>query len=395
MKIAYFDAFSGASGDMILGALLDAGLDLAALRAALATLPVGDYKLEAAKEMRRGFAATRFVVKLEQGHDHHHRTWADIRGMIEAASLPGGSKARAIAIFGRLAEAEATVHGKAPEAVHFHEVGAVDSIVDIVGAAVALELMGIERVECSAIPTGSGTINSAHGLLPVPAPATAELLKGVPVRPSPEEGELTTPTGAAILATVAANFGPMPGMVVRAVGQGAGTRPGRYIPNLLRVFIGETAGEPGDLDSDEVWTVETNLDDTTAEVVADAGQRLMAAGALDVFMAPVTMKKGRSGVVLTCLVHEAERAKIEELIFEHTGTFGLRWWLCGRSMLHRRHETVETSYGAVRLKLGLRGAKVVRVAPEFEDCRRAAEEHGVSVQAVMQEALRLYGGAGT
>jgi hypothetical protein len=184
-------------------------------------------------------------------------------------------------------------------------------------------------------------------------------------------------------------------MVVRAVGQGAGTRPGRNIPNLLRVFIGETAERAADLDTDEVWTVETNLDDTTAEVVADAGQRLMAAGALDVFQTAVMMKKGRSGIVLTCLVHDAERQKIEEIIFEHTGTFGLRRWLCGRSMLHRRHETVTTPYGPVRLKLGRRGEKVVRVAPEFEDCRLAAEAHGVSVQAVMQEALRLYGGSGT
>jgi hypothetical protein len=393
MKIAYFDTFSGASGDMILGSLLDAGLDLAALRAALATLPVEHYQLEASKELRHGFAATRFIVRLEHGHDHHHRTWADIRAMIQGANLPGGSKDRAIAIFARLAEVEAAVHGTTPDAVHFHEVGAVDSIVDIVGAAVAMELLGIERVECSPIPPGSGTVQSAHGLLPVPAPATAELLKGIPVRPSPEEGELTTPTGAAILTTLAASFGPMPAMVVRAVGQGAGTRQGRSVPNLLRVFLGETADQPADLDSDSLWTVETNLDDTTAEVVADAGQRLLAAGALDVFMTPVTMKKGRSGIVLTCLVHETERPRIEELIFEHTGTFGLRRWLCGRSLLHRRHETVTTSCGPVRLKLGLRGQKVVRVSPEFEDCRRAAEAHAVSVQAVMQEALRLYGGA--
>ncbi len=397
MNIAYFDAFSGASGDMILAALLDAGLDLAALRAALATLPVGHYQLEVFKESRHGFAATRFHVKLEHGHDHNHRTWADIRAMIQAATLPGGSKDRAIAIFARLAEAEAAVHGSSPDAVHFHEVGAVDSIVDIVGAAVAVELLGIDRIECSPLPPGSGTVQSAHGLLPVPAPATAELLKGVPVCSSTEDGELTTPTGAAILTTLAAAFGPLPDMTVRAVGLGAGTRPGRTIPNLLRVFLGESAappaGQPADLDSDSVWTVETNLDDTTAEVVADAGQRLLAAGALDVFTTPVTMKKGRSGLVLTCLVHDAQRQLIEEIIFDHTGTFGLRRWLCSRSMLLRRHESVTTPYGPIRLKLGLRGQKVVRVSPEFEDCRRAAESHAVSVQAVMQEALRLHGGA--
>lgn len=395
MKVAYFDAFSGAAGDMIVAALLDAGCDAAALESALAALKVGHYRLEVRREIRQGITATRFLVHLEHGHDHHHRSWADIRGLIDQAGLPGASAERAKAVFARLAEAEAAVHGTTPDAVHFHEVGAVDSIVDIVGAAVALELMGIQEVFCSAIPVGSGTVTCAHGLLPVPAPATAELLKGVPIRPSPGEasgeelGELTTPTGAAILTTLAQRFGPLPAMTPSAVGYGAGTRQGKHAPNVLRVVIGERSDDQG-LETDAVWVIETNLDDATAEVVADAAGRLMAAGALDVTTTATTMKKGRSGVILSCLAHDAERAACERILFEHTGTFGLRRHGCERSMLRRRHETVQTRYGPVRLKIGSLGSREVRAAPEYEDCRRAAEAFGVSVQTVMQEALQRY-----
>jgi len=399
MKVAYFDAFSGASGDMILGALLDAGLDLRKLEAALTPLGVGELRLEACKESRLGIQGTRFIVHAGQGQSRSHRSWADIRRLLERADLPGRTRQRAIDIFSRLAAAEAAVHGTSPEAVHFHEVGAVDSIVDIVGAAAALELLAIECVYCSPLPTGCGTVSCDHGTFPVPAPATAELLRGVPIAPSAEEGELTTPTGAAILTTLAAAFGPLPAMTIQAVGYGAGSRQGRALPNLLRVFVGELAAESGSvagvpaLEADTVWVIETNLDDTTAEVVADAAQRLLAAGALDVYTVPITMKKGRSGLLLACLAHEAERLRCEQVIFEHTGTFGLRRYLATRSMLRRRHQTVRTRYGEVRVKLGLRGDEVVRAAPEFEDCRRAAEAAGVSVQEVMREALRLYGAA--
>ncbi|MBN2581572.1 MAG: nickel pincer cofactor biosynthesis protein LarC [Planctomycetes bacterium] len=388
--MAYFDAFSGASGDMILGALVDAGLDLAALELALATLGLDGYRLEARKETRLGIAATRLEVHLEAGHDHAHRHLSHIRRIIEGATLPGAAAAKALAVFTRLAEAEAHVHGTTPEKIHFHEVGAVDAIVDIVGAAVALELMGIERVVSSPLPTGGGTVQCAHGLMPVPAPATAELLKGVPLRPSVEQKELTTPTGAALLTTLAAKFGGVPQMSIEAIGYGAGKRQGETVANVLRVLVGRAAGDG--LAGDTVWVIETNLDDTTGEVVADAGHRLMEAGALDVFTTPIMMKKGRPGLLLRCLVHEEARAEVERLIFEHTGTFGLRRSQWTRSMLGRRHETVETPFGAVRVKLGLRGDEVLRVAPEYEDCRRAAEAHGVSVQQVMQEAIRRYGG---
>jgi len=397
MNVAHFDAFSGAAGDMIVAALLDAGCDLAAIESALAQLDVGHYRLEARKEPRHGVAATRFIVHLEHGHDHHHRTWADIRQIIASADLPGAAGERATAIFTRLAEAEAAVHGTSPEAVHFHEVGAVDSIIDIVGAAVALELMGVRRVTCSAIPTGSGTVQCAHGVLPVPAPATGELLKGVPIAPPPgpqtdePAGELTTPTGAAILTALSEGYGPMPAMTLQAVGCGAGTREGRAAPNILRVFIGDAPGDDG-LDADGLWVVETNLDDTTPEVVADAVGRLLDAGAADAYTVPVMMKKGRSGILLACLVHDDRRAACEEIIFRHTGTFGLRRHWATRSMLARAHETVETPFGSVRLKVGRRGESVLRVSPEFEDCRRAAEAAGVSVHEVMQAALRCWGG---
>jgi uncharacterized protein (TIGR00299 family) protein len=268
----------------------------------------------------------------------------------------------------------------------------VDSIVDVVGAAVAVELMGIERVLCSAIPVGGGSVACAHGVLPVPAPATAELLRGVPLRPSVDEAELTTPTGAAILTTLAHGYGPMPAMTYDAVGCGAGARQGLRAANVLRVFIGTAPGDGADgLEADGLWAIETNLDDATAEVVADAASRLLAAGAADVWTAPVVMKKGRSGVVLTCLAGDAEREVCERLIFEHTGTFGLRRHWCTRSMLRREHRTVRTPYGPVRVKVGRRGDTVLRVAPEFEDCRGAAEAAGVSVQAVMREALRGMG----
>jgi uncharacterized protein (TIGR00299 family) protein len=397
MKIAYFDAFSGAAGDMIVAALLAAGCDRQPLHDALSALEVGHWSLDVHEEVRRGITATRFVVNLEAGHDHHHRTWADIRAIIQAADLPGRSADLAIRIFTRLAEAEARVHGTDPDKVHFHEVGAVDSIIDIVGAAVALDLMGIERIVCSPIPTGSGTVTCAHGELPVPAPATMELLQGVPTRPGPGAatgeplGELTTPTGAAILATLAESFGPQPAMVPEAVGYGAGTRQGKHAPNVLRVVIGQAACDDG-LAADGVWVVEATLDDTSAEIVADAANRLLAAGALDVTTSAVTMKKGRTGLVLSCLVHDAERAACEQALFDHTSTFGVRRHWCERTMLRRRHETVETQWGAVRVKLGLRGDAVIRVAPEFEDCRAVAEAASVSVQQVMQDALARYHG---
>lgn len=386
MKTAYFDAFSGASGDMILGSLVDAGLDLAALESALGSLGVHGYRLEARKETRLGIAATRLEVHLESGHDHTHRHLSHIRQIIEAATLPGRAAERALAVFTRLAEAEARVHGTTAEKVHFHEVGAVDAIVDIVGAAVALELMGVGRVVSSPLPTGGGTVTCAHGVMPVPAPATAELLKGVPLRPSLEQKELTTPTGAAILTTLADAFGDVPTMRIEAIGYGAGQRQGQTVANVLRVLIGSDVADG--LAGDTIWVIETNLDDTTGEVVADASRRLMEAGALDVFTTPILMKKGRPGLLLRCLAHEDTRGRIEQLIFEHTGTFGLRRSQWTRSMLGRRHETVQTPYGAVRVKLGLRGDDVLRVAPEYEDCRSAAEAHGVSVQQVMQEAIR-------
>ncbi len=487
MKIAYFDAFSGASGDMILAALLDAGLPLEQLDKALANLNLPGYSLSTSREIRHGITATRFVVHLDhnhepaaeepqaaphdhqhphkhehphghehphkhdhaddaahghsrdhghnhehhkhhdhdhkhkhdhdqsQGHSHdhghsheaghghsheHQRSWAEIRPMIEAANLPPRAARRATDIFQKLAEAEAAVHGSTPEEVHFHEVGAVDSIVDIVGAALALELLGIDKVYASAIPPGSGTVRCAHGLLPVPAPATALLLRGVPTRPSTEPGELTTPTGAAILATLAEGFGPMPAMTPQAIGVGTGTRPGKTIPNIMRVFIGqagpaEEAATDDGLEHDRVCIIEANLDDATAEVIADAATRLLAAGALDVYTTPIMMKKGRSAVMLSCLARPDQRQQMQQLLFDHTTTFGLRHYTAERSMLRRQHQTVETAFGPLRIKLGLRGQETVRVAPEYEDCRRAAEAAeaaGTSVQQVMQAALLAWHG---
>ncbi len=280
MKTAYFDCYSGASGDMIVGALLDAGLGLEDLRDGLASLKLGGYELRAEKVMRAGFAATKFTVDIEHSRDHAHRHLRHITEMINGSDLPQPVKDRSCAIFNRLAEAEAGVHGSTVDKVHFHEVGAVDSIIDIVGASLGLHLLGIERVACAPLRTGTGTIECAHGTLPVPAPATARLLVGFPVEPTDIDGELTTPTGAAILTTLAEHVGTMPQMTVHAIGLGAGTADRERMANILRVFTGEQQIAAC---ADHVWRVETNIDDMSPEMFTHLGGRLLEAGALDEF----------------------------------------------------------------------------------------------------------------
>ena len=382
MKIAYFDCFNGAAGDMIVAALIDAGADVARLRTGLEGLGLTDYKLEIASTRKQGFAATRFDVQLDPQADQPHRHLADILALLEQADLPPRVRARASEVFTRLGHAEAKVHGTGIEQVHFHEVGAVDALLDVVGAVLALELLGIERVYCSPIPVGSGTIQCAHGTLPVPAPATAELLAGVPLAPSDEEGELTTPTGAALLTTLAETFGPLPAMRLSATGSGAGGREGKTRPNLLRVLIGETEAEG---DTDEITVLETNLDDTSPELVGHCLEQLLAQGALDAYAVPIQMKKSRAGVLLTVLCEPADAGKLEQVLFTETTTFGIRKQQMRRVKLQRRFESVDTPFGPIRVKVGTR-AGVQKAAPEFEDCRQAAQARGVAVQEVMLAA---------
>ncbi len=386
MRIAYFDCFSGAAGDMILGALISVGLDADELRADLAGLRLDGYELDIREVRKQGFAATRLDVRLtaDQSHRHLH----DITGIIEAADLPQRVKDRSCRIFTRLAEAEAKVHGTTIEKVHFHEVGAVDAIVDIVGAVAAIERLGIGRIVCSPIPTGSGTVRCDHGVMPVPAPATAEILVGVPLAACDEPGELTTPTGAAILTTLADGYGPLPPMQIECTGYGAGSREGKTRPNVFRVILGESADD--DEREDQVVLLETNLDDATGEQIGYASERLFAAGAFDVFTTPIAMKKNRPGVLLSVLAPLDKQAECERVLFAETTTFGIRRQVQSRCNLRRRIETVTTTFGDIRIKLGLQGDDVVRVAPEYDDCAAAATKHGVSLRAVMGAARRAW-----
>ena len=383
MKTAYFDCYSGASGDMTVAALLDAGLSFDGLRDGLASLGLDGYSLRTEKVMRAGFAATKFCVDVEHSHDHPHRHLHHITDMIASSGLPEPVREQAIAVFNRLAQAEAAVHGSSIEKVHFHEVGAVDSIIDIAGACLGLHLLGIERIVSAPLRTGTGTVECAHGTLPVPAPATARLMVGFPVQPTDLDGELTTPTGAAILTTLADAFGTMPAMTVEALGLGAGTADRERRANILRVFIGETALRAG---CDAVYRVETNIDDMSPEMFTHLGGRLLQAGALDYYYCPVQMKKSRPGVVINVLVSPDRLAAVEGVLYRHTTTFGLRRTVLERSCLKRCTVNVATSFGPIQVKLGYLDGEVIRRSPEYECCRRAAEQHGVPVIEVFEAA---------
>ncbi|UCE59234.1 MAG: nickel pincer cofactor biosynthesis protein LarC [Phycisphaerales bacterium] len=386
MRTAFFDCFSGAAGDMIVAALLDAGADAVALRAELASLSVEGYSLSIDKISKQGFAATRFLVDLETQAGQPHRGLTDVTEIINASKLRASVKKDAMRVFERLGKAEAAVHGVSVDEIHFHEVGAIDAIVDVVGALTALDLLGVERVVCSPIPPGSGTVDCAHGTLPVPAPATAELLKGVPIASTDEKGELCTPTGAALLTTLADEFGQLPEMTIRAVGYGAGTREGQTCPNLLRVILGETAGGG---DTDQVAVLEANLDDVSPEVVGYCLQRLLSEGALDAYAVPIHMKKSRTGVVLTVLCDSTGVDAMERIIFAETTTFGIRRHVVQRAKLRRRHVTVDTAFGEIRMKVGQRdGADTV--APEYEDCAAAADKHKAPLRTVMAAAVEAW-----
>lgn len=386
MKIAYFDCFSGASGDMILGALIAAGLDENALRHDLERLPLQGFELSVERIKKQGFVAVKFDVRApdEKAHRHLHH----ITKIIDAADLPDRIKDRSKLIFTRLAEAEAKVHGSTLEKVHFHEVGAIDAIVDIVGAAIGLERLGIDRILCSPIPTGSGTVTCQHGVMPVPAPATAELLIGAPIAACDEVGELTTPTGAAILTTLSDGFGPLPPMRIDRIGYGAGTRDGKTRPNVLRVILGPAAeNEPT---RDEIIVLETNLDDCTGEQIGHAVTRLFEAGAVDVFTTPISMKKNRPGVLLSVLSPAGLEAACEAVMFGETTTFGIRRSVWTRSTLNRRSVTVETQFGPVRMKIGTRNGAVMRATPEYDDCAAAAKACGAKLDEVMRAATAAF-----
>ena len=386
-RIAYFDCFSGASGDMLLGALFDAGLPLERLRAALATLPIAGWELTTSREARQGVWGTRARVSYDEAQQPH-RHLADILALIEGSELPAGVKRQASAVFRRLAQAEAHVHGTTPDEVHFHEVGAIDSIVDIVGVVAGLHLLGVEEVYASPLPLGGGTVHVAHGELPVPAPATLEILAEaqVPTRPHPAQVELLTPTGAALLAELA-RF-EQPAMVVDAVGYGFGTR---QVPafNAVRLWLGQAGGRVV-WEEDEAVLLETNLDDTTGEALGYVQGRLLEAGALDAWFTPITMKKSRPAVMLSVLAPPARAPELAALILRETTTLGVRWQTVRRTIAGRAVETVETPWGAVRVKVKQLGGRPLSAAPEYEDCAQLAREAGVPWQEVYRAAERAY-----
>lgn len=385
-RIAYFDCFSGASGDMILGALLHAGADADALRQMLSRLDIGAWSLEMEDVARHGIGALRAIVRTpeESGHGRHLH---HIETIIRSAGLPREVEEPAIAIFRRLGEAEAAIHQTDVESLHFHEVGAVDAIVDIVGACVLLHLLGIERVFASPLPMGHGFVECMHGTIPLPAPAVVELTKGVPTYGVDAEAELVTPTGAAILTTLAESFGPMPALRTKAVGYGAGSRELPDRPNLLRVVIGE---EPREASVDTVAVVETNIDDLSPQFYEAAMERLFQAGALDVFLQPVVMKKSRPGVLVTALCPPALVEKVAAVLFAETTTLGVRIYEARRQCMERRLVPVETPYGAIRMKVARWGDMVDRAMPEYEDVRRAADAARAPVTRVWEAAMLAY-----
>jgi pyridinium-3,5-bisthiocarboxylic acid mononucleotide nickel chelatase len=382
MTFAYFDCFAGVSGDMVLGALLDAGGSAEALRAGLARVPLGPYELEVTGTERGGIGATQ--VRVRAGHPQAARTWADLRGALGEADLPGPVRDRALATFGRLAEAEARVHRTPADQVHFHEVGATDAVVDVVGSALLLDDLGVTELWASPVATGTGLVRGEHGVLPVPAPAVLELLQGVPIHAGGVAAELTTPTGAAILAAAAGRFAELPPMRVAAVGYGAGSRQHDELPNLLRVLLGErTADGP---DGDGGLVLEANLDDMTPELAPWVLERLFEAGAADVWFTPIHMKKGRPGITLSVLCAPGSDAAVRELLWRETSTLGVRGLPVRKWMLERRVIAVAVPGGKVRVKLGLDGGRVVNVAPEYADCARLASATGRPLKDVMARA---------
>jgi uncharacterized protein (TIGR00299 family) protein len=384
MSIVYLDCPSGASGDMVLGALVDAGASLDAVRDQLGTLPLHGWTL-AAREVRRGaFRATKVDVGVEPVHEHHHhRTLGDVLAILRGGRLDPAALARAERVFTRLADAEARVHGATRDTVHFHDVGAVDAIVDIAGSAVALTLLGAEDVRASALPVGGGFVDGPHGRIPVPAPGTAELLRGWPVIDTAVSSELVTPTGAAIITTLGVS-GAFPSMTLSAVGYGAGTRDPQDRANLLRCFVGEaSAGVPA---ADEtIVQAETTIDDMSPQLYEPLMERLLAAGALDVFLTPVVMKRSRPGVVVTVLSEHARVDALADVLFQETSTIGVRWSEWKRRRLPREMVTLATTYGPISFKVSRLAGRVVTVTPEFADVVRVAREKGLAVREVLDQ----------
>jgi len=388
MKLAYFDCFSGIRGDMTLGALVDAGCGLDLLRSGLAGLQVPGWAISAEKVWKNGMAAT--FVRVATEDQSKHRSLSAILEIITKSQLTDQVKKNAAAIFRKLGEAEASVHDVPLEKIHFHEVGAVDAIVDIVGACIGFEALGIEKFACSPLNVGGGTAKMAHGRLPVPAPATAKLLLGMPTYSNGVQKELVTPTGAAIVATLCDTFGPQPSMSVSAIGYGAGSADLEGQPNVVRIMIGESAEKVVAGFDEEIAVIEANLDDMNPQIYGYFLEKALAAGALDVYTTPVQMKKSRPGTLLTLLCKPQDTNALMSLVFAETTTLGARTYRAQRRTLPRETVNVHTQYGDVHIKLSRVNGSIRHAAPEYEDCRKLAAEKNVPLQQVIQEALRSF-----
>jgi uncharacterized protein (TIGR00299 family) protein len=394
VRIAYLDTFSGISGDMTVGALLDLGLPIEHVRHAVQTLGLDGVEVWAERTQRSGIVATKFQVRVDgqhpdapesrdRHHRHEHRPYAGIRDLIAGSGLVAPVRERALAVFARLAEAEGKVHGVPPEQVEFHEVGALDAIVDVVGAALGFAHLGIDAIHVAPLPVGRGVVTAAHGPLPVPGPAVLALLRGRPVRLGDGDGELVTPTGAAIVAGLC-RPDPVPALRLGAVGYGSGDRTLADRPNLLRIVVGEPLPA---VETDEVVVLEATIDDTSPQLYEHVLDRLVAAGARDAFLEPAVMKKSRPGVTLRVIADPADRDRLAAIVFAETSTIGLRWTTARRMILPRETGRVETPWGAVRVKVARAPDGTVNVAPEYEDCRALALARGVPLKTVHQAAL--------
>jgi uncharacterized protein (TIGR00299 family) protein len=397
VKVLYFDCFSGASGDMLLGALIDAGVPLAEIRRALGSLAIDPEAVWTEPVVRAGLRATKFCVRGEDGghthaHPHEpHRSLSEIAALIDRSGLCDSGKARAKALFQRLGEVEAAMHGVPVERVHLHEVGALDSIIDIVGTVHALDYLKAERIVASPLNVGSGTVRAAHGVYPVPAPATLQLLAGAPVYAGSQRAEMVTPTGALLVTAYASTFGPLPRMTVGPIGYGAGSRDFPDAPNVLRVVVGDALDEGAQAGPlTRVAIVEAEIDDMSPQLFGALMDRLLAAGALDVFYTPVQMKKNRPGTLLTVIAAPSDREALTALVFRETTTIGIRYRESDRDVLERSTVVVNTAVGDIRIKVARRNGEVLNAAPEFDDCVQAAAASGRPVKDVQALAARAF-----
>jgi hypothetical protein len=383
MKLAYIDPFCGASGDMILGALIDAGAPIGEIHNQLAKLHLGKFQIKTRRTQRGGLTALKLDVATQIDRTGR-RDLASILKMIKASRLPSAVIERSAAVFRNLAKAESAAHGREADSVHFHEIGDLDSIVDIVGTCIALEILGVERLFAGEIPVGCGEVRCSHGILPVPAPATSFILRGWKVKDFNIDAELTTPTGAALITTLCRFAGEMPSMQLESVGVGAGERAMQERPNILRVFVGESV--PKAREDEEVWVVETNIDDMSPQLYQNISEKLFRSGALDVFFTPVQMKKQRPGILISVIVPARQLAAIEKVLFTESTTFGLRKYRTLRTVLAREMRQVKTPFGKVRVKIGRLRGEIITASPEYSDCARLARKAKVALKIVLSAA---------